>query len=333
MSLCPQKKAIFFFPPLLYNVGERKTGVFPLELYQLRYFKTVAEVEHFTRAAEVLHVTQPSLSKAISNLEAELGVQLFERGKRSIYLSDYGRVFLRRVDHILTELEEAELEIRDMAQNAAGDIHLASCAIFNAPSRLHNYNTDFFLNHPQIGLHMYVTNSAQIEDMLRHRKIDFGFAITPSEHPDITATALFSYRLGLVVSKDHPLAGQGSVWLSELRDNKFLCNNTSPDNRDSVYELCRRAGFEPRVIFEGESAGLIGEAISRNAGVAFISNDRHQWLQTRQEKTPWDDKNMFLNVLDDFCVRTVYLYQLKDRYLTTAARLYRDGLLEFLKEG
>ena len=220
-----------------------------------------------------------------------------------------------------------------MAQNAAGDIHLASCAIFNAPSRLHNYNTDFFLNHPQIGLHMYVTNSAQIEDMLRHRKIDFGFAITPSEHPDITATALFSYRLGLVVSKDHPLAGQGSVWLSELRDDKFLCNNTSPDNRDSVYELCRRAGFEPRVIFEGESAGLIGEAISRNVGVAFISNDRHQWLQTRQEKTPWDDKNMFLNVLDDFCVRTVYLYQLKDRYLTTAARLYRDGLLEFLKEG
>ena len=82
-------------------------GVLPLELYQLRYFKTIAETEHFTRAAEVLHVAQPSLSKAISNLEAELGVQLFDRGKRSVYLNDYGRAFLRRVEHILTELEEA----------------------------------------------------------------------------------------------------------------------------------------------------------------------------------------------------------------------------------
>ena len=305
-------------------------GVFPLELYQLRYFKTIAEVEHFTRAAEVLHVAQPSLSKAISNLEAELGVQLFDRGKRSVFLNDYGRAFLRRVDHILTEVEEAELELKDMTQNAAGDIHLASCAIFNAPSRLHKYNTGFFLDHPQIGLHMYVTNSVQIEELLRHRKIDFGFATSPSEHPDIAATELFSYRLGLVVSREHPLAGREAVHLAELKNDHFLCNNTSPDNRDSVYDLCRKAGFEPHVIFEGESAGLIGEAISRNVGVAFISNDRHQWQRTQSGLMPWDKKNTFLPVLDDFCIRTVYLYQLRDRYLTAAARLYRDGLLEFL---
>ena len=200
------------------------------------------------------------------------------------------------------------------------------------PSRIHSYNKDFFLAHPQIGLHMYVTNSNQIEELLRRRKIDFGFTTTPPEYPDISGTALFSYRLGLVVSREHPLARQGSVWLSELRGDKFLCNNTSPDNRDSVYELCRRAGFEPQVTFEGESDGLIGEAISRGAGVAFISIDRHRWRQAKPEKTPWDDKNVFLNVLDDFCVRTVYLYQLKDRYLTSAAQLYREGLLEFLKE-
>lgn len=303
-----------------------------MELYQLRYFKAVAETEHFTRAAEVLHVAQPSLSKAISNLEAELGIQLFERGKRAVYLTDYGRAFLRRVEHILTELEEAELELKDMAAHAAGDIHLASCAIFNAPSRLYHYNTRFFLAHPQIGLHMYVTNSVQIEELLRHRKIDFGFATSPSEHPDIAAAELFSYRLGLVVSREHPLAGREAVHLAELKDDKFLCNNTSPDNRDSVYALCRKAGFEPHVIFEGESAGLIGEAISHNAGVAFISNDRHRWQRAQQGMSPWDETNTFLPVLDDFCVRTVYLYQLKGRYLTSAARLYRDGLLEFLNE-
>ena len=302
-----------------------------MELFQLRYFKAVAETEHFTRAAEEMHVAQPSLSKAISNLEAELGVQLFERDKRTVHLNGYGRAFLKHVDHVLTELDEAELELKDMLGAAKGDVHLASCAVFNAPSRIHMYNSEFFLAHPDIGLHFYVTNSAQIEELLIQRKIDFGYAITPPEHPEIQAIRLFSYRLGIVVSRSHPLANRSSIRLEELKNDKFLCNNTSPDNRDSVYELCRKAGFEPTVIFEGESSGIIGEAISRNAGVAFISNDRHRWKQS-QPQTPWDDKNVFLNVQDDFCIRTVYLYQLKDHYLTAAARTYRDGLVRYFNE-
>ncbi len=81
---------------------------------------------------------------------------------------------LRRVEHILTELEEAELELKNMAEGACGDIYLCSCAIFNAPPDPQSA-TSFFLAHPQIGLHMYVTNSNQIEELLRRRKIDFGF--------------------------------------------------------------------------------------------------------------------------------------------------------------
>lgn len=300
-----------------------------MELYQLRYFKAVAETEHFTRAAELLHIAQPSLSKAISNLETELGVLLFERDKRAVYLSEYGKAFLKRVNRILTEVDEAQLELQDMSGKAVCDIHLASCAIFNDPSRLHAYHKQFFLNHPQIGLHMYVMNNTQIEELLLNRKIDLGFAVTKPEHLEIEAIELFSFRLGLVVSKQHPLAGKGAVHLAELKNERFMCNNASPDNWDSTYNLCRRAGFEPRLIFEGESAGLIGEAISRGIGVAFISNDRYYWQLKQREKRPWEDSNVFLEVLDDFCVRTVYLYQLKDRYLTSAARLYRDGLLEF----
>lgn len=304
-----------------------------MELSQLRYFKAVAETEHFTRAAELLHVAQPSLSKAISNLESELGVRLFERGSRSVYLNDYGRAFLKRVNHVLTELDEAELELQDMAGSRQGDIHIASCAVFSAPSCLHTYNQDFFLTHPEIGLHIYIADSAQIEDMLLHRRIDLGYSISLPDHPEIIATEMFSYRLGLVVSARHPLAKRGAIHLSELKNDRFMCNNTSPDNRDSVYELCHKAGFEPHVIFEGESAGLIGEAIAQNAGVAFISVDRHQWQQDQAENQPKGGATVFLDVLDDFCVRTVYLYQLKDRYLTAPVRLYRDGLLEFMESG
>ena len=302
-----------------------------MELYQLRYFKAVAETEHFTRAAEKLHIAQPSLSKAISNLESELGLQLFDRDKRSVYLNSYGQSFLRHVNRILTELDDAELELQDMIGSQSGDIHIASCAIFGAPSFIHDYNSNFFFEHPSIGLHMYVANTNKIETLLCQRKIDYGLATTASEHPEIQSTLLFSYRLGLVVSRKHPLANRKAVWLSELKDDKFMCNNTSPDNRDSVYELCRRAGFEPHIIFEGESKEIIGSAISRNVGVAFISSDRFRFQQSRPKEMPWEEKNVLLNVLDDFCIRTVYLYELKERYLSSAAKIYRDGLLKSIK--
>lgn len=302
-----------------------------MELYQLRYFKTVAETEHFTRAAEQLHISQPSLSKSISNLEAELGVLLFERDKRAVYLNDYGKAFLKRVERILTEVDEAEQELRDMSGEAVGDVYIASSMMFSAPSKVHTYTSGFFLNHPRIGLHLYILDNAKIEEQLLARKIDFGYSVSLPEHLEIEAIPLFTYRLGVVVGKDHPLARKGTIYLSELKGERFLCNNTSPDFRDSIYELCHKAGFKPKVAFEGESGRLIGDAVGRGIGVAFISSDRHLWKQRNQPATEADRDIVYLDVLDEFCIRTVYLYQLKDRYLPAAARKYRDGLLEFIQ--
>ena len=101
-----------------------------MELYQLNYFKTVAETKHFTRAAEKLHIAQPSLSKAIAKLEAELDVPLFERNNKSVYLTEYGSAFLQRVSKILIEVDEAVEELQDMAGNGSGDIRIGSCGVF-----------------------------------------------------------------------------------------------------------------------------------------------------------------------------------------------------------
>ncbi len=301
-----------------------------MELYQLAYFKTVAETEHFTHAAEQLHLSQPSLSKAISNLESELGVQLFERDKRSVYLNEYGRVFLKRVNRILNEVDEARQELSDMVGQAGGDVYIASSAMFDPPSKIHTYTSRLFLDNPQINLHLYILDNAKIEENLLTRKVDFGFTVSPPEHLEIEAIQLFTYRLGVVVGREHPLAQKGAIFLSELKDERFLCNNISPDFRDSVYELCRKAGFRPKIGFEGESAQLIGDAVGRGLGVAFISADRHHWKQRNQPATAADEGIVYLDVLDDFCMRTVYLCQLKERYLPAAARKYRDGLLAFL---
>lgn len=303
-----------------------------MELYQLRYFKMVAETEHFTRAAELLHISQPSLSKSISNLETELGVQLFERHKRAVYLNDYGRALLNRVNQILLKVEETAQEIRDMAGDAAGDVYIASSTVFDPPSRISAFTKDLVLDNPQIRLHSYIMDNNSMEEQLIAHKLDFGLTVSRSERLEISSTPLFTYRLGVVVSKKHPFAQRGAIHLSELKHDRFLCNNISPDFRDSVYMLCRQAGFRPEIAFEGDSASLIGDAVGRGLGVAFISSERHLWKQNNQPATE-DDKNIvYLDVLDDFCIRTVYLCQLKDRYFSAAARKYRDGLLNFMTD-
>ena len=290
----------------------------------MKYFKAVAEAEHFTRAAEALHISQPSLSKAISMLEAELGMPLFERSGRSVYLNKNGRVLLKYVNQVFSLLDDAMNELHDLHSFKIGDVRIASSAVFTDPSPLYRFQTKFFLSHPKIGLHTYIQSDAQIQAMLLNRKIDFGYSLKYCEHPEIESIELLKYRLGVVVSRKHRLAGRSSISLSELKDDAFLCNNTSAELTDSVYELCRRAGFSPNVIFEGESASLIGLAVSNGIGVAFVSEDRHIW-QTKNY--PWEDDLVFLHVDDDFCVRTVYLHQLKERYLSSAALEFRAGLL------
>ena len=97
-----------------------------MELLQLKYFQTVAKLEHITKAAEVLQIAQPSLSKTITRLENDLGVPLFDRHNRQIKLNHFGKMFLQRVDKALMELEEGQREVQELAGLKKGSITLAS---------------------------------------------------------------------------------------------------------------------------------------------------------------------------------------------------------------
>ena len=126
-----------------------------MELTQLKYFRAVCKHEHFTRAAEELHIAQPSLSKAISNLEAELGVALFDRDNRSVHLNGYGQAFLRRAERVLAEMDEAVTEIQDMKSGEAGRIQIASAFLLDTPGQLAEFVGKFYFDHPRIHVHVF----------------------------------------------------------------------------------------------------------------------------------------------------------------------------------
>lgn len=304
-----------------------------MELTQLKYFQTVSRMEHFTRAAEELHVSQPSLSKSIANLESELGVSLFDRDRRNVHLNSYGQRLLAHVERIIAEICETTNELSDMRCGNCGDLHIVSSFCFDTASRMAPFLRQFYFDHPNIHIHVFYQDTPGMIDLLRTRRADFAFTSGTFEQPDLEESPLFTYRLGLLAGRTHPLAHRSSVQLSELSNFDFLSNNSSPDLHDTIYDICAKAGFHPRIAFECDNGDLIGEAVARGLGIAFASERRFEFnSQTAADQHKWKKDIVFIPVKDDYCQRTTSVSWLKGRYQTTAAKMFQASLLTELKE-
>lgn len=301
-----------------------------MELSQLQYFRVTAQLEHFTRAAEQLHITQPSLSKAIANLEAELGAPLFDREGKHVRLNAYGRAFLEEAEQILSQTEEAAFRIRDMRQGDRGQVRIGSSFPVTPPSPVYYYQYEFFLTHPNVALFLHVHAAERIEPLLEERQLDFGVSLTPAARPGLVSEPLYTDKLGVIVGPEHPLAGRESVWLEELKEERFLCNSAAPDPNDSAHHLCALAGFSPIILYEGESAELIGESVSVGRGISFVSQDRYEAFQKNPARPDWERELHYVALNNEFCTRTVYLHRRSSGYLAQAAQNFYAGLMQYL---
>lgn len=302
-----------------------------MELSQLRYFQTVSRLEHFTRAAEELHISQPSLSKSIANLEEELGVQLFDRNNRTVHLNSYGKALLAHVDKILYEADEAQLELRDMRSGERGDIGVASTFYLDFPDGPIDFIRRFLFDNPALSLHVYYMESSHMISLLQERKITFAMTTDNIDNPDIVSEELFSYRMGIVVSEDDPLAKRESVCMEELKNYPFLSNNSSPDLHDSIYDICTKAGFRPRVKIECDNGDLIGEAVSRGMGISFVTERRFRLNNTLGTGKPWRKRLVFVRVRDDFCTRTIRISYLRDAYRSACEKAFLKQIKEYFQ--
>lgn len=303
-----------------------------MELSQLYYFRTTAELEHFTRAAAALHIAQPSLSKAISNLESELGVPLFEREGKRVRLNPYGKLYLEQVERILAELEDANLMLRDMQAGKRGRVRVGAAFPITQPSPVYYFHCEFFQQNPEITLSLHVHGAERIEQLLDQRDLDFGIVTAPAVSSGIESVPLYTDKLGVIVGPSHWLAHTEEISLEALSGEAFLCNSSAPDPNDSARHLCALAGFHPNIIYEGESSELIGEAVSMGRGISFVSEARYAAFQSRAFAPEWERSLHFVALKNDFCTRTVYLLRPTMGYRTAAAELFYQGLMAYLGE-
>ncbi|SHF27697.1 DNA-binding transcriptional regulator, LysR family [Seinonella peptonophila] len=286
-----------------------------MDLLQLKYFQKIAEINHLTRAAQELHITQPSLSQTIAKLERDLGVPLFDRQGRQIRLNKYGEFFLKKVEPALKLLEEGRRELIDMAGLERGTISIDTSFLPQFSDVINMFRTSY----PDVRFHIsQVSTKEQQVQLLESGELDLCITCRPIKRTGICNLPILSEDIVLVVPFEHSLADRQSVKMNEIMNETFIHFKKGHAFRDDTDELCQKAGFTPNIVCETDDSKTIIELVKSKMGVAF-------WLETLLEK---DNPFHHLHITEPKCKRTYQLAWSEKRYLSLAARRFRDLLIK-----
>ncbi len=243
-----------------------------MQLHQLRYFVAVAEVRHFTQAADLVGITQPSLSKQIHALETDLGTPLFERVRGKIGLTAAGEVLLPLAKRILADVDTATREVQELVGLRRGRVRLGatpSLATSLAPPVLRRYRDA----HPTVDLRVEEGGSQDLVRDLLRGDLDLALIIAPAQgtDPGLRTDAILTESL--VVASVEPLPGaspDGEIRVTDLREQPLVMFREGYDLRDATLQACRDAGFEPRVSVDGGELDAVLSFVEAGLGAALV---------------------------------------------------------------
>ncbi|KAA1249274.1 LysR family transcriptional regulator [Mycobacterium simiae] len=241
------------------------------ELRLLRYFVTVAEERHFGRAAERLHIAQPPLSQQIQKLERQLGVDLIDRSRRPIELTDAGNALFAEAKMALTHAERAFAAARRAAIGQLGHLHIAALqaavdGILAHVMRAHRRR------YPNVKLELTEMDTTdQLAHLLEHR-IDIGFLRGPVDDPALTIQTLIDDPLAVVVCADNPLAELQRIAPSLLADQPMVLwtRSAAATTYADVVELFRLHNIEPPIVDEVPRIQTVLALVASGAGSALL---------------------------------------------------------------
>lgn len=304
----------------LVSIAARYPGT--VQLQQLAYFVAVAELRHFTRAAERVHVAQPSLSQQIRALERELGAELFRRARGNIALTDAGETLLPLARRILADTDTARLEVQELVQLRRGRVRLGatpSLCTGLLPDVLRAYH----LQYPGIQL---LVEEAGARDLIRELatgNLDLALVILPlqSHDPALATTELLREDLVVVSSAAEPARWEGrSLRIEDLRDQPLVMFRRGYDLREFTLGACRAAGFDPTFAVEGGEMDAVLGFVEAGLGIAVVPRmvaDRRDTVRV----TPFAGSEVH---------RTIGLAHRNDVEPPRAARELRQVLVDYL---
>ncbi|MBM9617865.1 LysR family transcriptional regulator [Streptomyces zhihengii] len=241
-----------------------------MQLQQLRYFVAVAETRHFTRAAERVHVSQPSLSQQIRALEQELGADLFGRARGNIALTDAGEALLPLARRILADTETARREVQELAQLRRGRVRLGATPSL-CTGLLPRVLRTFHDRHPGIELIIEESGSHDLVRELARGALDLALVVLPlpSPSPALTTVELLREDLVVISSPDSP-APPAPLRIADLAGEPLVMFRHGYDLRDLTVAACRAEGFEPSFTVAGGEMDAVLGFVRAGLGVAVV---------------------------------------------------------------
>lgn len=245
----------------------------PMELRQLKYFIALAEELHFRRAAARLSMSQPPLSSAIKQLEAELGTTLFERNTKMVSLTTAGAAFYPEALKVLAQLELACATTREVGAGNRGKLRVGfvgGMLLRGIPEAISHYGREA----TGVTVSLREMNSADQIYAITHGQLAAGFLHAGVLPADLETLIIRSEPFVACLPSDHPRAHQRELDLHHLalEDMILFARDASPSYYDSVIALCAAAGFSPRVRHEVTHWLTALVLIARGAGVAIVPN-------------------------------------------------------------
>jgi LysR family transcriptional activator of glutamate synthase operon len=292
-----------------------------MELRQLEYFIEVARREHITQAAVKLHVAQSAVSRQIANLEEELGIQLFVREGRNVKLTPIGKIFLQRIEIAMHELEKAKQEVNEFLDPEAGEIRIGfphSLAAYTLPTVVSAFRKD----HPYVRFQLRQGTVTHLIDDLVKGEIDLALVSpVPLDHPEVEGHILFTEEMMAILPPSHPLAENTFIHLKQLENEAFVMFREGYTLRTIVVEACQRAGFEPKIAFEGEETDTIRGLVAAGLGVGLLP------AIALIEQGPIEPVKVRIN--EPRVTRTVGFVTSRTRKLTPSEKVFQHFLWQF----
>lgn len=287
-----------------------------MNLQQLEYFKRIAETENFTTAATQASVTQPAISKAISKLEEELNVPLFERNGRNVTLTAFGKSFLKHADIALMEIEKGINELKNMQQHGKSIISIASTyciSTYLIPFII----SDYLSCCPDTKFQFNQETTPEIIRDLKSGRIDLGFYDEADLNSDaaIESIPVNKQEYVLIVSKNHPLASKTIISLKELKNESFIV--FSEESKNKLVSYSEFLDYTPKISLHSNEISMLGGLVAAGAGITIVAN------------TPLINTNTIsvIKIKEDLGYKITYMGWLRDSHTSQVIKEFRNYVI------
>ena len=289
-----------------------------MTIRHLKIFTTVADLGGMSKAAKELHITQPSISQAIAELEKYYGVKLFERLSQKIYLTKEGELMLSFSRHILDSFEQMEAAMNQAVEKSSLRI---GCSVSVGTCLIEEILDEAKERIPQCQISVIVTNSSEIEQLILANEVDVGIVEGILKNKDLVITPVCEDELVLVCNMNHPLAKETMVTLDMLQGQDYASRESGSAERNQYEKLFEDAGLQLNRVFCSTNTEAIKNAVIHGRGIAVFSR--------RMVKQEVERGNMVVIPVRDITVkRNIDFVMHKNKYMSNEIQMMQKILTE-----